>query len=133
MVDGSIRFLCQDRQLEISGKIVPVLWKILNLCNGYKNPFEIAKEAKLDKNYVMNILAQLKDNKIICDSCEQYLHFHEISNYPAKYFRLLSENELKQHKLKKILLIATGALTNATSAQQGESIPGIAHAVSIEI
>lgn len=42
-------------------------------------------------------------------------------------------NELKQHKLKKILLIATGALTNATSAQQGESIPGIAHAVSIEI
>ena len=78
MVDGSIRFLCQDRQLEISGKIVPVLWKILNLCNGYKNPFEIAKEAKLDKNYVMNILAQLKDNKIICDSCEQYLHFHEI-------------------------------------------------------
>ena len=101
MVDGSIRFLCQDRQLEISGKIVPVLWKILNLCNGYKNPFEIAKEAKLDKNYVMNILAQLKDNKIICDSCEQYLHFHEISNYPAKYFRLLSENELKQHKNSK--------------------------------
>lgn len=36
-------------------------------------------------------------------------------------------------KLKKILLIATGALTNATTAQQGESIPGIAHAVSIEI
>ncbi len=42
-------------------------------------------------------------------------------------------NQLKTKKLKKILLIATGALTNATSAQQGESIPGIAHAVSIEI
>ena len=42
-------------------------------------------------------------------------------------------NQLKQKKLKKILLIATGALTNSTSAQQGESIPGIAHAVSIEI
>lgn len=41
-------------------------------------------------------------------------------------------NQLKQKKLNKILLIATGALTNATSAQQGESIPGIAHAVSIE-
>jgi len=41
--------------------------------------------------------------------------------------------QLKTRKLKKILLIATGALTNATSAQQGESIPGIAHAVSIEI
>ena len=41
--------------------------------------------------------------------------------------------QLKSKKLKRILLIATGALTNATSAQQGESIPGIAHAVSIEI
>lgn len=41
-------------------------------------------------------------------------------------------NQLKQKKLNKILLIATGALTNATSAQQGESIPGIAHAISIE-
>ena len=42
-------------------------------------------------------------------------------------------NQLKNKKLKKILLIATGALTNATTSQQGESIPGIAHAVSIEI
>lgn len=41
-------------------------------------------------------------------------------------------NQLKQKKLNKILLIATGALTNATSAQQGESIPGIAHAIAIE-
>ena len=41
--------------------------------------------------------------------------------------------QLKTKKIKKLLLIATGALTNATSTQQGESIPGIAHAVSIEI
>ena len=40
--------------------------------------------------------------------------------------------QLKNKKLNKILLIATGALTNATSSQQGESIPGIAHAVAIE-
>ena len=42
-------------------------------------------------------------------------------------------NKLKTKKYKKILLIATGALTNSTTAQQGESIPGIAHAISIEI
>lgn len=42
-------------------------------------------------------------------------------------------NQLKELKLKKILCIATGALMNATSSQQGESIPGIAHALSIEI
>ena len=41
--------------------------------------------------------------------------------------------QLKKRKLKSILLIATGALTNSTSAQQGESIPSIAHAISIEI
>ncbi len=41
--------------------------------------------------------------------------------------------KLKEKKMKKILLIATGALMNSTSSQQGESIPGIAHAISIEI
>jgi len=41
--------------------------------------------------------------------------------------------QLKELKLRKILCIATGALMNTTSSQQGESIPGIAHALSIEI
>ncbi|MBR3249291.1 MAG: stage V sporulation protein AD [Clostridia bacterium] len=41
--------------------------------------------------------------------------------------------QLRDKKIKKILLIATGALMNATSSQQGESIPGIAHAISIEL
>ena len=40
--------------------------------------------------------------------------------------------QLQEKKLNRILLIATGALTNSTSAQQGESIPGIAHAIAIE-
>ena len=41
--------------------------------------------------------------------------------------------QLQEKKYKKILLIATGALTNSTTSQQGESIPGIAHAISIEL
>ena len=41
-------------------------------------------------------------------------------------------NQLKNKKYHKILFIATGALTNSTTSQQGESIPGIAHAASIE-
>ncbi len=40
---------------------------------------------------------------------------------------------LQEKKYKKVLMIATGALMNSTSTQQGESIPGIAHAVSIEV
>lgn len=41
--------------------------------------------------------------------------------------------QLQDKKVKRILLIATGALMNSTSSQQGESIPGIAHAISIEL
>ena len=41
--------------------------------------------------------------------------------------------QFKENKMKRLLLIATGALMNATSSQQGESIPGIAHAISIEM
>ena len=40
--------------------------------------------------------------------------------------------QLKSKKLNRILLMATGALMNSTSSQQGESIPGIAHAIAIE-
>jgi stage V sporulation protein AD len=41
-------------------------------------------------------------------------------------------NQLKRGELKRILVVATGALLSPISFQQGESIPCIAHAVSIE-
>ena len=41
--------------------------------------------------------------------------------------------ELTEGRLKRILLVATGALMSPTTALQGESIPGIAHAVAIGI
>lgn len=40
--------------------------------------------------------------------------------------------EMFQGKFKRVLIIATGALTNALTYQQGETIPGIAHAIAIE-
>ena len=40
--------------------------------------------------------------------------------------------QLKRGKYHRILLCGTGALLSTTSTQQGESIPGISHAVSIE-
>jgi stage V sporulation protein AD len=39
---------------------------------------------------------------------------------------------LMEGSVKKVLLISTGALLSSTSSQQGESIPGIAHAVAVE-
>lgn len=41
-------------------------------------------------------------------------------------------NMLKSNKIKRMLLVSTGALLSTTSSQQGESIPCIAHAVTIE-
>jgi len=41
-------------------------------------------------------------------------------------------NALKEQTLNKILFVPTGALLSPTSSQQGQSIPGIAHAVAIE-
>ena len=39
--------------------------------------------------------------------------------------------EMEKGSLNKVLFIGTGALMSPTSVQQGESIPGIAHAVAI--
>lgn len=40
--------------------------------------------------------------------------------------------EMKKGKWNKILFVATGAMLSPGSSQQGETIPGIAHAVAIE-
>lgn len=41
--------------------------------------------------------------------------------------------EMLKGKFKRVLIMATGALHSTTINQQGESIPGIAHAVTIDI
>ncbi|MNP28528.1 Stage V sporulation protein AD [compost metagenome] len=41
-------------------------------------------------------------------------------------------NQMRKGELKRILVVATGALLSPLSFQQGESIPCIAHAVAIE-
>ena len=50
----------------------------------------------------------------------------------AVVFNAYLHNEMQKGKLNKILLVATGALLSTVSSGQGESIPCIAHAVSIE-
>lgn len=41
--------------------------------------------------------------------------------------------EMEQGRLKKVLLMSTGAMLSTISPFQGESIPGIAHAVALEV
>lgn len=48
------------------------------------------------------------------------------SIYTGRFFK-----ELRDGTISKALLISTGALLSTISCQQGESIPGIAHCVSV--
>ncbi len=41
--------------------------------------------------------------------------------------------KMKKEELKRILVVATGALLSPTTTQQNESIPGIAHAVELQV
>lgn len=38
----------------------------------------------------------------------------------------------REGTLRRVLFMATGALLSPTTSQQGESIPGIAHAIALE-
>ena len=40
---------------------------------------------------------------------------------------------MKSGKFKRVLLVATGALMNPSLVNQKETIPSIAHAVSLEV
>ena len=94
---------------------------------------EILTELALSKGY--NIKSNYNDcGVLIFDKDAQDTHSGGSGcACAATVFSGYIFNQLKEKKYKKILLIATGALTNSTTAQQGESIPGIAHAISIEV
>ncbi len=42
-------------------------------------------------------------------------------------------DKMRRGEIKKLLAVGTGALLSPTSSLQGESVPGIAHAVSLEV
>ena len=42
-------------------------------------------------------------------------------------------HQMRKKKLKRILLVATGALMSTTMVNQKLSIPAIAHAISLEV
>lgn len=50
----------------------------------------------------------------------------------ASIFNSYIVERLKTGQLKNVLYVATGALLSTTSCQQGETIPGIAHAIVIK-
>ena len=41
-------------------------------------------------------------------------------------------NRFQRGEVHRVLFMATGALLSPTSSQQGDTIPGIAHAIALE-
>ncbi|AOT68663.1 stage V sporulation protein AD [Geosporobacter ferrireducens] len=92
---------------------------------------EIAEEIVLDKGY--NITKVFNDcGLLIFDNKTQDTHAGGSGcGCSASVFCSYIFKEMINKKLNKVLLISTGALLSSTSALQGQSIPSIAHAVTI--
>ncbi len=70
--------------------------------------------------------------ELIYNICEDEYQGGSGAGCSSVVFNAYFYQKLKKKKLKKILLIATGALLSSVTTQQGESIPSIAHAVVVE-
>jgi len=93
---------------------------------------DIAEEMIMDKGY--NISKVYNDcGLLIFDNEAQDTHAGGSGcGCSAAVFCGYIYKEMLNKNINKVLLISTGALLSVTSSQQGESIPGIAHAVAIE-
>lgn len=70
--------------------------------------------------------------ELVYNICEDEYQGGSGAGCSSLVFNSYIYDKLKKKKLNKILLIATGALLSSVSTLQGETIPGIAHAVSVE-
>jgi len=99
-----------DESFEINSS--DELWKIIALCDGYTSLQTIAKQTGLQKDLVSDMIADLVDLKVACDSTEQFLHFHNLSNNPARFWRDLSSQEISDHVNSAQLPIKEGEVFN---------------------
>ena len=71
--------------------------------------------------------------ELVFNICESEYQGGSGAGCSALVFNSYLYKRLYDKKFKRILLISTGALLSSVSSQQGDSIPGIAHAISIEL
>ena len=91
----------------------------------------ILKDLTWEKGY--DIEKQHVDcGELVYNICEDEYQGGSGAGCSSLVFNSYLYNKLLSNKGMKILLVATGALLSSVSAQQGDSIPGIAHAVAIE-
>ena len=91
----------------------------------------ILKDLIFEKGY--DIEGQHVDcGELIYNICENEYQGGSGAGCSSLVFSSYLYERILNKRLKKIILVATGALLSSLSTQQGESIPSIAHAVVIE-
>ena len=91
----------------------------------------ILKDLTWEKGY--DIEKQHVDcGELIYNICESEYQGGSGAGCSSVVFNSYLMERLRENKVKRILFMATGALLSSLSAQQGDSIPGIAHAVIVE-
>lgn len=101
-------FILADKKISVAKPHSDTIWHILAECNGYNNPEQIAKNAKMSIDLVNDFLDSLIQLDVICDSREQFYHFNEISTNPQNYTRNLSADEVMEISRSAHLPIKSG-------------------------
>ena len=92
---------------------------------------DLLADAGLDKN---KIFSHYDDCGTMLFSKEQDVHGGASGcGCSASVFAGKLLKDMGQGKYRRILLMSTGALLSTISPYQGESIPGIAHAIALEV
>lgn len=92
------------------------------------------------------ILLDLSSSKIpglreVYDDCGASMYFPEQDSHAggsgcgcsASVMAGRIYKEMKSGRYRRVMLVSTGALISTISTQQGETVPGIAHAVTLEV
>lgn len=95
---NGIRFLLPDKQLDIHGEIIDSVWKVIGYCNGHRTVSEIIKQSGIKAEIVNKIIDNLNNLKLLLDSRQLYIYFHEISSNPQPYVQILNAHEIINHQ-----------------------------------
>ena len=103
-----------------------------------KDALIIQKDKKnfTTKSFIDNDIQNIKIKNHMDAGCEIFVPSQEIysgASGPVTLPLVLYERVLACKRYKKILIIATGSLQSVQLANQKLGIPGIAHAISLEV
>ena len=91
--NGKIRFFCKNKIKDVKVNNSLVL-QILQFCDGYHTEQQIASLTNCNIQDICLVIKQFINAGLIIDRNEQYLRFHEISEYPSSFPISLNTDEV---------------------------------------